>query len=269
MRGLGKQRVTKVKEALMQADRLIRDERLRSDLQSAVGHAMAAIHRFGKRPGLSGVGDQLMSDYKLRTNLRAFLDDLDNAGARVRRKSTHRVRNTLFVLGVIGGTLTAVAPRARRWAANGLSRSHGGTIGVAKVEQTIEVDVPASTAYNQWTQFEEFPRFMEGVEEVRQLDDTLLHWAANVSGKRQEWDAKIVEQTPDRRVAWESVSGKETNGVVSFEPAGTDRTRVHVTMSYRPEGLEWVGSAIGLDDRRVRGDLNRFKKLIEARGIDS
>ena len=135
--------------------------------------------------------------------------------------------------------------------------------------ESITVDVPIRTAYNQWTQFEEFPRFMEGIEEVRQLDDTLLHWAASVAGKRHEWDAKIIEQSPDRRIAWKSVSGKETDGVVSFEPAGPDRTRVHVALTYRPDPLERAGSMIGLDDRRVRGDLNRFKELIEERGAET
>ena len=268
MRGLEKDQTKKVRDAVAYVDELIRDERLRSDVRSAVGHGLVAADRVRKGSGLAGMGDRLVSDAKVRNSLRALLEDLDSVGERVRRKQTHKLRNTLFVLGV-GGTLVAIAPRAGRWAANGLSRSHGRSPGVAKVEQTIEVDVPVSTAYNQWTQFEEFPRFMAGVEEVRQLDDTLLHWAASVSGKRQEWDAKIIEQIPDRRVAWESVSGKKTSGVVSFESAGPDPTRVHVAMSYRPDNLERVGSVLGLDDRRVRGDLNRFKELIEARGVAS
>src|SRR5262252_7215995 len=102
------------------------------------------------------------------------------------------------------------------------------------VEKSIEVDVPVSTAYNQWTQFEEFPRFMVGVDEVKQLDDTLLHWAATVAGRHHEWDAKIVEQSPDRRIAWRSVDGKENGGVVSFVSAGPERTRVNLSLTYRP-----------------------------------
>jgi len=139
------------------------------------------------------------------------------------------------------------------------------------IEQEIEVEVPVSTAYNQWTQFEEFPNFMEGVDEVKQLDDTLLRWAATVAGKKAEWDAKIIEQEPDSRIIWESVDGKQTRGTVTFEPAGAgSRTRIRLNMSYRPEGVaEKVGSAVGLDERRVRGDLERFRELIEARQVES
>jgi uncharacterized membrane protein len=127
-----------------------------------------------------------------------------------------------------------------------------------------------STAYNQWTQFEEFPTFMDGVEQVRQLDDTLLHWAVNVAGKRAEWDAKILEQEPDRRISWESVDGKQTRGTVTFEEAGPSRSRIRLTMRYSAEGLaEVAGSALGLDRRRVRGDLERFQQLIESRGSES
>ena len=138
---------------------------------------------------------------------------------------------------------------------------------MARVEKSIEINAPVNTVYNQWTQFEEFPHFMEGVREVRQLDDTLLHWAATVAGTRAEWDAKILEQEPDRKIAWESVDGKQTSGVVTFEPAGSgSRTRVRLRMTYAPEGAtEQVGSAVGLDARRVRGDLERFRSLIESR----
>jgi uncharacterized membrane protein len=112
---------------------------------------------------------------------------------------------------------------------------------------------------------------MEGVDEVRQLDDTLLHWAATVAGKKAEWDAKIVEQKPDRRIAWQSVDGKQTSGAVTFEPAGSpSRTLVRLHMSYTPDGVtEKVGSAAGLDARRVRGDLERFRDLIEDRKVAS
>jgi uncharacterized membrane protein len=138
------------------------------------------------------------------------------------------------------------------------------------IEESIEVNVPLATAYNQWTQFEEFPRFMEGVDEVRQLDDTLLHWAATVGGKHAQWDAKILEQKPDSRITWESIDGKQTRGTVSFEQAGGGRTRVHLQMSYRPEGIaEKVGSTVGLDSRRIRGDLGRFRDLIEERQAES
>ena len=137
----------------------------------------------------------------------------------------------------------------------------------ATIEQSTEVGVPVHTAYNQWTQFEEFPRFMEGVEQVQQLDDTRLHWVAQVGGQRREWDATITEQVPDARVAWRSTTGKANGGVVTFQPLDADRTRVTVQMDYQPEGMaESVGSALGLASRRVKSDLERFRELIEARG---
>src|SRR5256886_15559277 len=103
---------------------------------------------------------------------------------------------------------------------------------MSKVEKSIEVNVPLSTAYNQWTQFEEFPRFMEGIEEVRQLDDKRLHWRANIGGKREEWDAEIVEQGPDQRVAWRSISGAPNSGVVTFVPLRPTTPSVHLQLEY-------------------------------------
>ena len=97
---------------------------------------------------------------------------------------------------------------------------------MSRIEKSIDVNVPLSTAYNQWTQFEEFPRFMEGIEEVRQLDDKRLHWRANIGGKREEWDAEIVQQVPDQRLAWRSTSGAPNSGVVTFESLATSTTRV-------------------------------------------
>jgi uncharacterized membrane protein len=141
---------------------------------------------------------------------------------------------------------------------------------MAEIRESIEVNVPVSTAYNQWTQFEEFPKFMEGVESVRQIDETHLQWVAQVGGKEHEWEAEIVEQTPDRRIAWRSVDGKGISGEVSFEPVSGDQTRVDVHFSWETEGLvESLGSALGMDDRRVKGDLERFEELIESRGSES
>jgi uncharacterized membrane protein len=141
---------------------------------------------------------------------------------------------------------------------------------MATVNEFIEVDVPVSTAYNQWTQFEEFPQFMEGVESVRQLDDTHLHWVAEFGGERHEWDAEITEQEPDRVVAWRARDGKYNSGRVRFEPLGSDRTRIDVELTWDPEGLkEELGSALGSDSRRVKGDLERFKELIERRGVET
>src|SRR5688572_11321108 len=115
-----------------------------------------------------------------------------------------------------------------------------------RIEKTIDVDCPLRTVYNQWTQFEDFPRFMAGVKEVRQLDDTHLHWHAEVWGKDKEWDAEITEQTPDERISWRSISGAPNAGTVRFEALSPDSTRVRLVMAYEPEGaLENVGDALG------------------------
>jgi uncharacterized membrane protein len=138
------------------------------------------------------------------------------------------------------------------------------------VEETIEVEVPLSTAYNQWTQFEEFPRFMNGVESVQQLDDRRLHWVAEIAGKREEWDAEITAQAPDEGVAWVATEGKGNNGIVRFDPVGEDRTRIMVRIEWEPEGLvEKAGAAMGLDDRQISADLGRFKEMIESRGRET
>ena len=134
------------------------------------------------------------------------------------------------------------------------------------IEQSIEVNVPLSTAYNQWTQFEEFPAFMEGVEQVSQIDETHLHWVADIGGQRHEWDAVITEQRPDERVAWRNTDGADNAGVVTFHRISDDATRVMVQMDFVPDGvLQAVGSAAGIPDRRVKGDLERFKQMIEER----
>jgi uncharacterized membrane protein len=141
---------------------------------------------------------------------------------------------------------------------------------MATVNESIEIDVPVTTVYNQWTQFEEFPKFMEGVESVRQLDDTHLHWVAELGGQRHEWDAEITEQEPDRVIAWRARDGKYNSGRVRFEPLGEGRTRVDVELMWEPEGIkEELGSALGADSRRVKGDLERFKELVERRGVET
>jgi uncharacterized membrane protein len=138
-------------------------------------------------------------------------------------------------------------------------------IFMESIEKSIEVDAPVSAVYNQWTQFEEFPRFMEGVKEVRQLDDKRLHWVAEVAGKRKEWDAEIFEQVPDERIAWRSMGGAKNSGQVRFESAAGSGTKVCLKLNYDPEGLEKVGDALGLVGRRVEGDLKRFKEFIQER----
>ena len=141
---------------------------------------------------------------------------------------------------------------------------------MSTVEQSIDVEAPITTVYNQWTQFEEFPRFMEGVEEIRQLDERRVHWVADFGGSRHEWDAEIVEQAPEERVAWRNLDGKDNAGVVTFHRLADDRTRVMVQMDWAPEGVkEKLGGALGFDKRRVAGDLGRFKELVENRGRES
>lgn len=138
---------------------------------------------------------------------------------------------------------------------------------MATVEKSIEVQVPLTNVYNQWTQFEEFPRFMEGVQEVRQIDNEHLFWVAEIGGQRKEWRARITRQIPDEVIAWESEGGAENNGIVTFHRVGDDRTEVMLQMDYDPEGaVEEVGDKLGFVSRRVEGDLKRFKEFIEERG---
>ena len=134
------------------------------------------------------------------------------------------------------------------------------------VKKSIEVDVPVQIAYDQWTQFEEFPRFMEGVESVQQLDDKRLHWRAKIGGKVEEWDAEIVEQTPDRVISWRSTSGARNQGTVRFVPGDGNKTKLELEMHWEPkDATERVGDVLGADDMRIQGDLGRFKKFIEER----
>jgi uncharacterized membrane protein len=141
---------------------------------------------------------------------------------------------------------------------------------VSNIEQSIDVHVPVSTAYNQWTQFEEFPRFMEGVREVRQLSDKRLAWRAEIGGKEKSWEAEISEQIPDARIAWHSIGGAKNAGVVTFHRIDDDTTRVMLQLEYDPEGIvENVGDAVGVASTRVRGDLQRFKDFIEQRGRET
>jgi len=134
------------------------------------------------------------------------------------------------------------------------------------IEKTIEVEAPVSAVYNQWTQFEEFPNFMEGICEVTQLDDKRLHWVAEVAGRRKEWDAEIFEQIPDQSIAWRSMSGAKNTGQVSFQPTGSNATRICLRLNYDPQGaMENVGDALGVVSRRVEGDLKRFKEFIQTR----
>lgn len=141
---------------------------------------------------------------------------------------------------------------------------------MAEVEKSIDVQVPVETAYNQWTQFEEFPKFMEGVKEVRQLDDKRLQWRAEIAGKEEEWFAEISEQIPDKRVAWHSTTGADNAGVVTFHYVDPNTTRVMLQMKYDPQGVvEQAGDKLGFVSRRVEGDLKRFKDFVENRGQET
>jgi uncharacterized membrane protein len=135
------------------------------------------------------------------------------------------------------------------------------------VNKPIDVDVPVSVAYNQWTQFESFPLFMEGVKAVEQLDDRRLRWTAEFAGRQETWDAEITEQIPDNRVAWTSTSGRRNAGVVTFHHLADSKTRVMLQMDYETEDLvENIGEVLGVIERRIEGDLERFKEFIEGRG---
>ena len=141
---------------------------------------------------------------------------------------------------------------------------------MTSVVETVDVAVDVPTAYNQWTQFESFPQFMEGVEEVRQLDATHTHWVTKVGGVTREFDATITEQHADERIAWRSQNGAEHAGVVTFHRLGPAMTRVTAQMEMDPSGFtETVADKTGLIQRRVKGDLDRFKQFIESRGQET
>ena len=140
----------------------------------------------------------------------------------------------------------------------------------SRVEKTVQVDAPISAVYNQWTQFEEFPQFMDGVESVTQLDDRRLHWVAEIAGTREEWDAEIVDQEPDQRIAWRAITGTTNDGIVTFQPLGPESTRVTLDLDVEPEGLkEKIGEKLGFVSKQVEGDLKRFKSFIESRGTET
>lgn len=134
------------------------------------------------------------------------------------------------------------------------------------IDASVTVKQPLSVVYNQWTQFEEFPLFMEGVKEVRQTTDKTLHWKADIAGRTEEWDAEIFEQIPDQRIAWRSTNGAKNSGMVNFCPVDENQTKVDLHLTYDPQGaVENVGDALGMVNLRVRGDLQRFKQFIELR----
>ncbi|SFC64980.1 SRPBCC family protein [Massilia yuzhufengensis] len=140
----------------------------------------------------------------------------------------------------------------------------------SSIAESVEVNVPVSTAYNQWTQFEDFPQFMKSVKEIRQLDDKHLHWRANVAGEEKQWDAEITEQIPDKRIAWRSTSGVKNGGVVTFHKISDTCTRIMLQMDYEPDGaLEKLGDAVGAVRMEARANLTNFKELLEKRGSET
>lgn len=141
---------------------------------------------------------------------------------------------------------------------------------MARIHKTIHLNVPVGTAYNQWTQFEDFPNFMRSVEQVRQLDTSRLSWAASIGGEHKEWDALITRQVPDEVLAWKSESGPANSGTVVFKPVAPDRTEMQLHVEYEPEGMkEQLGSRLGFVSRAVSADLKRFKRFLERRGAET
>ena len=141
---------------------------------------------------------------------------------------------------------------------------------MSTVTESVDVQVPVTTAYNQWTQFESFPQFMGGVQEVRQLDDTHTHWVTKMGGVTREFDATITEQHPDERVAWKSENGPKQGGVVTFHKLDDNRTRVTAQMDFEPEGIaEKAADKVGMIEGRVKDDMQRFRQFVEGKGHET
>lgn len=148
-----------------------------------------------------------------------------------------------------------------------LKKSRSASGMTSSVTESIDVNVPLSTAYNQFTQFEDFPKFMDSVHEIRQIDDTHLYWRADIAGKEEEWESVITEQIPDKRIAWRSITGVPNAGVVTFHKIADDKTRVTLQMDYSPQGIdEQIGDALGMVRMQAKGNLSRYKQLLEERG---
>jgi uncharacterized membrane protein len=266
---LKRSRTTKLKDSASSASdfaaALAKDKKFRKELLSAVSHGTIAQRRAARKIGFYAAMLRLKNDPKLKREVNRMVSSIDKAWSRVEKKRSHKLRNTLLLVGLGGAAAAAAKTRVHQKLPIG-----GSSTSPRTIDESLEVNVPVSTAYNQWTQFEDFPLFMEGVDHVQQLDDTRLHWAATVAGRKAEWNAKILEQHPDRQISWISEDGKKTRGTVSFEPRGDGKSLVRLSMSYQAEGpAEQLGSAAGLDSRRIRGDLERFKELIESRGEES
>jgi uncharacterized membrane protein len=240
------------------ARKVVADEEARRRGVAALASLLLFRRRLLASMGIAGLAWRLANDAQLRTQLNQLAQDVAEFKGRAERAKARRRRRRILSVFIASG------------AATGAAIAYARARGPVSVEESVEMDVPVDTAYNQWTQFEEFPSFMEGIDEVRQLDDTHLHWVASSGGRRREWDAEISEQRPDERVAWHATSGKRNAGAVTFHRLGDERSKVMVQLDYEPEVVrEAVGSILGLDRRRVRGDLERFRELVEQRGSES
>jgi uncharacterized membrane protein len=244
------------------AEALVRDREVRERATRVASNA-AALQRNIRKHGLRrAADDERTADY-----LSTIVDELRAIAQRGTRQQKRRSR---FWPLAIGGGLAAGAVVAWRRFGNRAEPMITGFGGPNQVEQSIDLTVPVREAYNQWTQFEEFPRFMDGIDRVEQIDDTHLLWHATVAGQPRQWRAEITEQLPDERIAWRALDGAGPDGVVTFHHVDDGNSRVMVQMRYTPERLrEKAGGAIGLDTLRVKGDLGRFKDLIEGRGVAS
>ena len=214
-------------------------------------------------PGIAGLaalaaGGLLLAERQRRHRRPDFLHAVQDLAHR--DVHVHMPAGTLLAAGI---ALAAGGWLLSRQVRQGPAETH-------TVEESIELEVPVHTAYNQWTQFEDFPKFMATVKSVEQVDDTHLHWRAVVAGKEKEWDAEITEQIPDERIAWRSTSGVYNAGVVTFHRIGDDRTRVMLQMDYTPDTLaEEVADTAGAVKLTAKANLKRFKQLVESRGQET
>jgi uncharacterized membrane protein len=230
------------------------DKKFRKKLISELSHGRIARRRARRIAAIAAV-TRFAADQRLVGELRNAADSLQRVVTRAEEKRSHRLRTSLILVGA-GGAVAIALPPTRRWLAAKLGL--GGGSSSRTVTEWTEIGVPVTAAYNQWTQFEDFPLFMEGVEHVQQLDDNRLHWVATIAGRKAEWDAKIVKQKPDRLITWVSEDDKQTHGTVTFKPLGDSRTLISLSLSYPREA---EGSS-------VEGDLERFKELVEARNAE-
>src|SRR5262249_31373916 len=220
--GQGMVKMSKASEASGFAAQLAKDKKFRKELLSAIKHGTIAQRRAKRKMGFLAVARGMSRDPKLRREVQKMVDSVDRLVSRMERKRGHKVRNTLLVLGGVGGAAAIVVKMRMNE-----TMAIGGT-SARTLEASEDGNVPGSIACHQWKELEDFPLFMEGVEHVQQLDDTRLRWVANVAGRKAEWEAKILEQHPDRQISWISQDGKKTRGTVSFEPRAEGKTLVRL-----------------------------------------